>query len=88
MEDRQVNISIDSDVETRKGVHSNIVLLTTEGPVTKIDFLNADISVEEDEVRAALSSRVYMSNEDLVALRDMLIRHTASWKVAADGPEG
>lgn len=87
MEERKVTLDIDSDVETRKGVHADIAMLSTKGGTTRIDFLNADIAIDPNSARAVLSSRVYMSNEDVIALRDMLDRHTAAWKVEADVEE-
>lgn len=87
MNERKVTINIDSDVETRKGVHADVAMLSTKGGATRIDFLNADITLDDVNVRAALASRVYMNNEDVIALRDMLVSHTADWKVEADGEE-
>lgn len=64
-------IVVDSDIETRKGVHADIAIARTKGGVTRIDFLLGDIE-EEDSIRAALVSRVYMNNEDVCALRSAL----------------
>ena len=87
MEEHRVNIDIDSDTETRKGVYGNVTMLVTKGGTTRIDFLNADIPVESESMRAVLAARIYMDNADIIALRDMLVSHTATWKVEADDKE-
>lgn len=87
MEDQATHITIDSDVETRKGVHANVVQASTRGGLTRLDFLSADLIGEDNEGRAVLSARVYLDNFDLLALRDMLNAHTAGWKVEHDGGE-
>lgn len=87
MEERQIHIDIDSDTETRKGVFSNISMLTDEGPLTRIDFLNSDIHVTEENSRAVLASRVYMTRDDLVLLRNVLDSHIDGWKAVADAPK-
>ncbi len=74
-ETRGINLNLDSDTETRKGVMASIVLASTDGGVTRLDFVNPDIPDNDGSVRAVLSSRVYMSNENLLALRDMLNAH-------------
>lgn len=85
---QSINLNLDSDPETRKGVMASIVLASTDGGVTRLDFVNPDIPENEGSVRAVLSSRVYMSNENLLALRDMLNSHTAEWKVEIHGAQG
>ena len=84
-ETREFNLNIDHDTATRKGVMSNLVMASTDGAVTRLDFINSDIPGEDGQVRAVLSSRVYMTNENLLALRDMLNDHTKNWKVEVNG---
>ncbi len=85
---QSINLNLDSDPVTRKGVMASIVLASTDGGVTRLDFVNPDIPEDEGSMRAVLSSRVYMSNENLLALRDMLNTHTATWKVEAHDAQG
>lgn len=84
-ETRELKLNIDHDTATRKGVISNLVMASTDGAVTRLDFINSDIPGEDGQVRAVLSSRVYMTNENLLELRDMLNDHTKNWKVGTDG---
>lgn len=78
MADRKlINITIDSDITTRKGVVSDMALISSKDGMSRIDFLLCDIPDEEGHIRSALVSRVAMSNIDLVKLRDMLSDHIA-----------
>lgn len=86
-EERQHNIGIDHDPQTRKGAFADFTMVRTKGGVSRIDFIQRDIELEGGDEQAVLASRVFMSNEDLLALRDMLVRHTSSWKVDGDGAE-
>ena len=86
-EEQQHNINIDHDPQTRKGVYSDFTLVRTKGGVSRLDFVQRDIELEGGDEQAVLAARVFMSNEDLLALRDMLVQHTSSWKVDGDGAE-
>lgn len=70
-----VNVSIDHDPQTRKGVFSDFVMARTKGGVTRIDFVQLDIDLDGGDKQAVLASRVFMSNEDVITLRDMLNDH-------------
>lgn len=72
MEKAQVRITIDSDTETRKGVHADNFSITTRGDSVRIDFFLSDIQGENGENRGVLASRVFMDVSDLPELRDTL----------------
>ena len=80
-----VSLSIDHDPQTRKGCFSDFSMAATNGPNTRLDFISTDIPGENGSVRGVLSARVYMTNESLIALRDMLNSHTEGWEVTAHG---
>ncbi len=79
------SVSIDHDPQTRKGCFSDLAMATTNGPNTRLDFISTDIPGENGNIRGLLSARVYMTNENLIALRDMLNSHTEGWEVTAHG---
>lgn len=87
-EERQGYIQIDATIEKREGVHADLVLAMSNGGTTRLDFVQTDgLANEGDTMSAVLVSRVFMDNADLIALRDMLNRHTASWQVAEGTPD-
>lgn len=86
-EQRAHSISIDHDPNTRKGSFADFMMVRTKGGVSRLDFIQRDIELDGGDEQAVLVSRVFMSNEDILALRDMLVQHTASWKVDDDGTE-
>lgn len=73
-----ITLQIDASPEVRAGVFSDLALMATKGNVTRIDFVLTDGMAEPTGV---IASRVFMANEDLVALRDALIHHTQEWVV-------
>lgn len=77
-EDRSMQITGDSDV--RRGVFADLVFAQTSNQVTKLDFIQIEGEVDDSTLQGVLASRIYMTNESLIALRDMLIRHTKDWK--------
>ncbi len=83
--ENSVSLNLDSDVETRKGVVAGLVMASTDGTMTRLDFINPDIPTDDGGIRAVLSARVYLTNDNLVALRDMLINHTSRWGAGSDG---
>ena len=76
-----MKFNIDHDPQTRKGVHANITIASTNGPVTRLDFISTDLPDDNGTMRGILSARVYMTNENLIALRNMLNDHTEKWTV-------
>lgn len=74
MADEGKTLVIDSDIETRKGVHSNLSTLTMNGDIARMDFFLGDIVNPDGEQRAVLSARIFMHKQDLVAVRDMIDR--------------
>ena len=67
---RTVQLSIDSEIGTRKGCFSDLAIITDKDGVARIDFLLGDIPGESgDDIRCALVSRVFMSVRDLVNLK-------------------
>ena len=86
LEDMGISVSIDSDVQTRKGVFADFALIRTNGTSTVLDFILNDMPVSETESRGVLTARVFMSNSTVLDLRDMLVAHTAGW-TRAGGPD-
>lgn len=66
----EMHMTLDSDVQTRMGVHADAVMLHKRGGIARIDFILGDIPVGDGDVRGVLSSRVFMDVDDLVILRD------------------
>ncbi len=77
-DDRSMQITADSDI--RRGVFADLVFAQTSNQVTRLDFIQIEGEVDDSTLQGVLASRVYMTNESLIALRDMLIRHTKDWK--------
>jgi hypothetical protein len=77
-DDRSMQITADSDI--RRGVFADLVFAQTSNQVTRLDFIQIEGEVDNSTLQGVLASRVYMTNESLIALRDMLIRHTKDWK--------
>ena len=77
-DDRSMQITADSDI--RRGVFADLVFAQTSNQVTRLDFIQIEGEVDDTTLQGVLASRVYMTNESLIALRDMLIRHTKDWK--------
>lgn len=66
----EVHMTLDSDVQTRMGVHADTVMLHKKGGIARLDFILGDIPMGDGEVRGVLSSRVFMTVDDLKILRD------------------
>ena len=82
MEAAQVSIAVEATPEMRAGRFSDVSLIRTNGGSSTIDFVMTDGAADENGViSAVLVSRVSMTNESVVALRDMLVRHTSGWIV-------
>lgn len=77
-DDRSMQITADSDI--RRGVFADLVFAQTSNQVTRLDFIQIEGEVDDSTLQGVLASRVYTTNESLIALRDMLIRHTKDWK--------
>lgn len=78
---------VDSSPEIRGGKHATMTFASTVGGETRLDFIEVDQPSVDPEVESVgvLSARVFMSNANLVALRDMLIKHTSQWGEAESG---
>lgn len=80
---QKLNVNVDSDVSTRKGVHADIVIAETNGADTRLDFVLLERSggpaAGDGGVSAVLASRIFMSRDNVIALRDMLNEHTSTW---------
>lgn len=74
------NMQITADSEMRRGVFADLVFAQTSNQVTRLDFIQIEGEVDNSTLQGVLASRIYMTNESLIALRDMLIRHTKDWK--------
>ena len=84
-EDTQGTIQIESSVEIRAGVFSDLVSVATKEGTTRIDFMLTDVpGSNPGDQYGVLSSRVFLSNETLLKLRDLLVRHTADWAIAEE----
>lgn len=66
----EVRMTLDSDVQTRMGVHADTVMVHERGGVARLDFILGDIPMEDGEIRGVLSSRVFMNVDDLKILRN------------------
>lgn len=66
----EVHMTLDSDVQTRMGVHADTVMLHEKDGVARLDFILCDIPMGDGEIRGVLSSRVFMAVDDLKILRD------------------
>ena len=71
-EEKLAKLTIDSDVETRKGVQADVVLMVEKDGSVRMDFISTDITEDDGNLRGALTSRVYMSKNDLRSLRDTI----------------
>lgn len=81
-------ITVDATPEMRRGVFANLVMaITLPTGMVQLNFIDADRLSDSGEAEGVLAARVYMAPPDVVALRDMLIKHTESWKVEGDGAE-
>lgn len=70
---------IDSDNQTRKGAHADFVMARSNGGITMLDFVLSDMPADNGPAQCVLVSRVFMSNDGIAQLRDMLIQHTSAW---------
>lgn len=75
------NLMIEATPEARRGAYADFASVRVNGGNSMIDFLLVD-SVGPEGGSGVLTSRVVMSNESLLALRDMLNEVTADWTVA------
>lgn len=82
-----VNVRLDQDTQSRKGVFADFVMARTKGGTTRLDFSQLDSEAEDGARKGVMVSRIFMNNEDLISLRDMLNKHTAQWKVGGDGSD-
>ncbi|MGR1083420.1 hypothetical protein ACUYFE_05255 [Olegusella massiliensis] len=74
-------IAVEATPDVRRGVHADIAMIRTNGGQSMIDFVLVDTPpVADGTASGVLSSRVFMSNESLVTLRDTLIEYTQNWQ--------
>ena len=74
-------IAVEATPDVRRGVHADIAMIRTNGGQSMIDFVLVDTPHAADGTASGvLSSRVFMSNESLVTLRDTLIEYTQNWQ--------
>ena len=75
-----MHLTVDSDINTRKGVHADMALVAEREGTVRIDFISADITDNEGNAKGVLTSRVYMSRKDLLSFKnsidEMLIHHS------------
>ena len=73
-EAQNVSISIESQLEMRKGVYSNFASLQSNSRETIINFCFLDGQDENGNMTGVLASRIIMANDQLAELRDALDR--------------
>ena len=77
-------IAVEATPDVRRGVHADIAMIRTNGGQSMIDFVLVDTvdtpPAADGTASGVLSSRVFMSNESLVTLRDTLIEYTQNWQ--------
>lgn len=90
--DNPRNLIVDSDVATRKGVFSNLVVAYNgRNGMTQLNFLYVDPAMDENDAgaeTAILEARVHMNERDVVALRDLLIQITSEAESPKRGDDG
>lgn len=76
-----ISIALEATPDVRRGVHADVAMVRTNGGQSLIDFVLLDTPPAPDgTVSGLLTSRVFMSNEDLIALRDSLNDYTKDWR--------
>ncbi|GEM_PF-3033507 len=81
-------IAVDASPEMRRGVFANLVMAATlPTGMVQLNFVDVDRPADGDTASGILAARVYLTPQDVMALRDMLIKHTESWKVETDGAQ-
>lgn len=73
-------VAVDTPPEARRGAYADVATIRTNGAVSMLDFMLVDMADPDGNLGAMLTSRVFMSNEGIIALRDMLNEHTKGWK--------
>lgn len=74
-----LHLAIDSDINSRKGCFSDIALISEKDGVARIDFLLGDMAENENNIRCALVSRVFMSRENLFNLKSQIEQHLSTF---------
>lgn len=86
MDEKQTAIRVDATPEMRRGVQADIITAATNGSTTRLDFILTDGGdPASGDALGVLSARVFLDNANVLALRDMLIRHTENW-TAVEAP--
>ena len=70
MADTIQHITIDSDIETRKGSYSDAVLVDVKNDTARVDFVHIDINEPDGSARGVLTNRIFMGRDALIMLRD------------------
>ena len=73
-----LHLTVDSDINLRKGCFSDLALVSEKDGIARIDFLLGDMSEGDGSVRCALVSRIFMTHRDLVNLKNMIDDHLAA----------
>lgn len=56
----EVHMTLDSDVQTRMGVHADTVMVHEKGGIVRLDFILGDIPLGDSEIRGgAIEPRVH-----------------------------
>ncbi len=86
----KTNISVDSDIQTRKGVYATFgavdnAIFQKQGGITRIDFFAVDRKQNDSEVEGFLATRVYMSFDDFKTFIDSANRYISNVQGDSDG---
>lgn len=66
---------VDAAPETRAGKHASAAIIASRDGEARIDFIEIDGTPDEGDFAGVLSARIFMSLNDLAALRDSIDEH-------------
>lgn len=74
-EEKQFQLEVSGDLETRKGSYANVVFITSQANEDILDFFFMDSIGANGEQSGVLTSRIVMSRQTLLSFRDALNQH-------------
>lgn len=74
-EEKQVQLEVSGDLETRKGSYANTLFITSQENEDILDFFFMDSTGVNGEQSGVLTSRVIVSRQTLLSFRDALNQH-------------
>lgn len=75
MEDSQVKLDVTGDLNTRKGVYSNTVFISSRPSEDILDFYFMDGMNPDGTQTGVIVSRVIMARQTLLSFREAIDRH-------------